>query len=123
MSTRNADSVTIPAGADLSAKQGAFLKMSGATVIACSVLGERSDFVLNNAPTSGQAAECMPDRGKLVPIKVGAVAVAAGDELTPDANGLAKTAVSTNIVHAKALEAGGAGTTIRAIWVDAYAKP
>lgn len=123
MSTRNADAFTLPAGADLTGKEYTFGKQSAGAAIPCSVLGERADFIIGNAPTLGGATDCFPDRGKIIPVKVGAVAVAQDAELTPDANGLAKTAVSTNIVRAKALEAGAAGVTIRVQWVDAYAKP
>jgi hypothetical protein len=127
MATHNSDSFTLPAGADLTTKYLAFGKTavvnSALTVVACSVLGERADCVIFDAVAAGIAVNCMPDRGRLVSIRVGAVAVAAGDELTPDANGLAKTAVSTNIVRAKAVEAGAAGAQIRILWVDSYAKP
>ena len=124
---RNSDSFTLPAGADLTTKEGCFGKTSlvgGAmTVIPGSVLGERVDCVIGTAAAAGLAIDCFPDRGRIVTVKVGAVAVAANDELTTDANGLAKTAVSTNIVRAKAIDAGAAGVTIRALWVDSYAKP
>jgi hypothetical protein len=123
MATRDDESFSLPAGADLSLKEGSFGKLSGSSIIACSTLGERADVVIGNAPLSGAIVDCFPRAGKKVAIKVGAVAVAAGAELTPDANGLAITAVSTNIVHAKALVAGAAGATIECLWVDAYAKP
>jgi len=124
MATRDASAFSLPANADLTGKDAHFGKLTGGKVAVCSVLGERADFVIGSEPSAaGQATDVYPRDGRIVEIKVGAVAVAANDELTPDANGLAITAVATNIVTAKALEAGNAGAVIRALWVAAYAKP
>lgn len=120
---RDCESFTLVAGADLSAKEGCFGKQSAGKAAVCSVLGERADFVIGNAPAAGEATDCLPRAGKIVPVRVGAVAVAQDDEITTDGNGLAITAVATNIVRGKALAAGGAGETIQMLWVDAYIKP
>lgn len=49
---------TLVAGADLSAKQYHFVKLnSSGAVISCAVAGEQVFGVLQNKPTSGQAAE------------------------------------------------------------------
>lgn len=123
MATRTADSFTLAAGADFSGKTGpCFGKQSSGAAVPCNTLGEQAFFVVNNSPTSGLAAECMPDRGRIVEITVGAVAVAQDAELTTDASGYAKTAVSTNFVMCKALVAGNPGAQIRALWVSTYAK-
>lgn len=123
MATRTAEPFTLPSGADFSGKTGpCFGKQSSGAAIPCSTLGEQAFFIVNNSPISGATAECMPDRGVIVEITVGAASVAQDDELTTDANGYAKTAVSTNWVRCKALSAGAAGAQIRALWVDAYAK-
>lgn len=122
MATRNSTSFTLTAGADLSSKEGAFGKLSGGDAVACSTLGERAEFVIGNAPVQGDATDCFPDKGRKVRVKVGAVAVAQDAELTPDANGLAITAVTSNVVRALALTAGAAGAEIEALWVDAYTK-
>lgn len=121
MATRNNHPVDHVAQSDLRTKEYAFGKIIAGGVTACSVLGERADCILNNAPNTGEVAQMQHDG--ICKVKVGAVAVADAAELTPDANGLAITAVATNIVRAKALEAGGAGAIIRAEWVAAYAKP
>jgi hypothetical protein len=121
MATRNTRSYSLDAAVDLSAKEFAFGKESAGGAAVCTVLGERPDFVIGNAPASGEATDCQ--EGGILKVKVGAVAVLIDAELTTDANGLAKTAVSTNVVRAKALEAGAAGQVIRAKWVDAYIKP
>lgn len=123
MATRESDAYTLNANSDLSLKEGCFGKQVNGKVDVCSVLGERADVVIGSAGVAGAAIDCFPRSGKIVNVKVGAVAVALDAELTPDANGLAKTAVSTNIVRAKALQAGAAGETIRAHWLDAYIKP
>ena len=107
MATWNNKPVDFEAAADLTTKLGAFCKNSATGVVACSVLGERADGILLNAPKLGKAASLQMEGSVLV--KVGAVPVAANAELTTDANGFAITAVATNIVRAKATEAGAAG--------------
>lgn len=123
MATRGSESYSLISNSDLSTKTGCFGKLVGGKADVCSVLGERADFVITGGASAGAASDVAPYSGKILEVTVGAVAVAANDELTPDANGLAKTAISTNIVRAKALQAGNPGETIRALWVDAYAKP
>lgn len=123
MATRDCENYSLLAGSDLTGKEGCFGKQSGGGVIPCSVLGERADCVIMSEGATGKAVDVAPRAGKKIPVKIGAVAVAQDAELTPDANGLAKTAVSTNIVRAKALFAGAAGEVIEAHWVDAYIKP
>lgn len=121
--TRECDAYSLPAGANLVGLEGYFGKQSGGAVILCSTLGERPDFVIAVGAISGAAVDVFPRAGKIVPVKVGAVAVAQDAELTTDALGLAKTAVSTNVVRCRALSAGNPGETIRTDWVDAYIKP
>jgi hypothetical protein len=55
--TNTQGKISIPAGADLSAKQYHFVKMSGTTVVACSAVTDVPIGVLQNAPTSGKTAE------------------------------------------------------------------
>jgi len=123
MATRDSEAFTLVANSDLSAKDGYFGKQVSGKADLCTVLGERADFIIGSTNVAGGAVDCYPRAGKIVEVKVGAVAVALDAELTTDANGLAKTAVSTNIVRCKALQAGNAGVIIRAQWVDAYIKP
>ena len=123
MATRESDSYALLAGIDLTLKEGAFGKQAAGKVIACNTLGERADCVIGNAPIINAVADCYPRAGKVVIVQVGAAAVVQDAELTPDANGMSKTAVSTNIVRAKALQNGAPGAFIRAHWVDAYIKP
>lgn len=123
MATRDDEGYTLIANSDLSAKEGCFGKLVAGKADVCSVLGEQSHFVIEQGGVAGAGVGVAPRAGKKVQIKVGAVAVAANAELTPDANGLAKTAVSTNNVRALALVAGNAGVTIECLWVDQYIKP
>lgn len=123
MATRDSDPYTLLAGADLTGKDGSFGKQSAGKVILCSVLGERADCIIGSEGVAGAAIDCYPRAGKKVIVKIGAVAVAIDAEITTDALGLAKTAVSTNIVRCRALSAGNPGESIEMHWVDAYAKP
>lgn len=118
---RNNTPIDLKAGADLSTKEYCFGKYSSGGVVACSVLGERADLVIGNAPIAGAAVSAQVN--KKIRVKVGAVGVADGAELTTNATSLAITAVATNIVFCKALEAGAAGAIIDALVVPAYAKP
>ena len=55
--TNTQGKISIPAGADLSAKQYHLVKLSSGTVVACSALTDIPIGVLQNAPTSGKTAE------------------------------------------------------------------
>ena len=101
---------TIAAGADLSAKQFYGVKLSSGAAILATVAGEPIVGVLQNAPTSGAAAE----------IQIASVAkcwlggtVTAGDRLTVTAAGkfIASVAGGDTIVG-KALESGSDGGVI-----------
>lgn len=118
---RNNLPIDLKAGADLRTKEYCFGKYAAGGGIACSVLGERADFVIGNAPNTGEALSAQI--GGKIRIKIGSAPVADGAELTPQATGLAITAVATNIVFCKALEAGAVGATIDALVVPAYIKP
>lgn len=118
---------SIPVGlhssGDLSGKSWAFGKLGATGVAACSSLGERADGIIGDAAqtkAAGDPVELFVER--IAKVTVGAVAVAKGAELTPNATGLAITAVATNIVRAKANEAGQPGATIEVLLVAPYAK-
>jgi len=125
MATRASESYSLISNSDLSTKVGYFGKQINGKADVQASLGARADFVITGSAGvgAGFATDVAPYAGKIVEVTVGAVAVAQDAELTPDGNGLAITAVSTNIVRCKALQAGNPGETIRAHWVDAYAKP
>ena len=106
---------SVYAAADYSAGQYTFgyidATANTATVTQVSVLGAVADGVIYNKPKAGQAVDFAVD-GNRLKVQVGAAAVAAGDKITPDATGKAKTAVATNNVAGIALEAGVAGAVI-----------
>lgn len=90
--------VGFTAGADLSAKQYHFVKINtGKTVVACSALTDVPIGVLQNAPTSGQAAEvCVIGITKIV----GDADLALGDAIGPSADGQADARViGTDTTH------------------------
>lgn len=117
--------LSLPAAADLSAKKFFFGKHTATGIDACSVLGERADGVIGahqkNTPVAGDAVDFYVDRQVLVQ---SSAAFAKNAELTPAATGKAVTAALGNIVRAKALEAATAADQwVRALIIDAYAKP
>lgn len=120
---RNNIPVDLDAAADLSTKEGCFAKYTATGINVCTVLGERAHAVILNTPLAAVGSAVASQIGAKVRVKVGAVAVAKGAELTTNANALAITAVSTNVVFCLACEAGNAGTTIDALVVAAYIKP
>ena len=125
MSKIESTPVSLPTAADLSAKKFFFGKLVNGLVAVCSVLGERADGVIGAyqklVPAAGDPVDFYQDRIVLVQ---SSAAIAKGAELTPAATGKAITAVSTNIVKAKALQAATAADQwIRALIVAAYIKP
>lgn len=88
--------ITRPAGADLSAQQFRFVKLdSSGNVVAIAAVTDRSIGVLQNKPTSGQAAEIAIDG--VVKVKSGiAGAIAPAAVIKTDASGKASNvAVAT----------------------------
>jgi len=93
------------AGADLSAEQYTFVKRgSGDVVVQCDA-GEAAIGVLWNDPASGRAATVIVGGEPMV---YAGAAVAVGAEVTPDAEGRAVTATSTDEVVGIARSAAGA---------------
>lgn len=78
--------ISLPAGADLSAKQYCLVKLSGTGVVACSAVTDVPIGVLQNAPTSGKTAEIAI--AGISKIKVGA-AISAGTLIGTTTAGLA----------------------------------
>lgn len=115
---------TATAAGDLTGKQWHFGKLSSTGVTTCSVLGERAHGIIGSEPNAlGGALDFYAEVGKRVKVSASG-AISKGDEITTDANGQAKTAVSTNIVTAIAEEAAtNANDIITVRQVPAYAKP
>ena len=102
--------ITLEAAADLSAKQFHFVKVSAANKVdVCTAITDAPIGVLQNKPTSGQAANI-----RVLGIsKLSAnAAIAAGAILGSSTDSQAQTAVATNVVCARALEAAGAANVI-----------
>lgn len=105
----------LTAAADLSAKQYYFVKLASATTVnVCSGVTDKPIGVLQNTPTSGQAAE-------IVFFGISKVNVdgttAAGDLLGTAADGQAAVYTSsdtTKYVCGQAIEAGAAGNLVTA---------
>lgn len=99
--------LTLEAGADLSASQYRFVKVTGGQT--CGAVAAATDHpigVLQNKPdAAGRAAAIMVEG--ISKAKAGA-AIAAGANLTIDAVGRVVTAVATNRIYAIALQAAGA---------------
>lgn len=102
--------ITLEAAADLSAKQFHFVKVSAANKVdVCTAITDAPIGVLQNKPTSGQAANI-----RVLGIsKLSAnAAISAGAILGSSTDSQAQTAVATNVVCARALEAAGAANVI-----------
>lgn len=100
------------AGADLSAKQFFAVKLSTSTdrtVALASTGGEVIYGILQNKPTSGQAADvCIFGLTKCF----AGAAVTRGDLLTTDTSGRAITATSGKVAWGQALESAGAASVL-----------
>ena len=102
------------ASADLSAKQYHFVKMSGNnTVTVCAAITDVPIGVLQNTPTSGQAAEvCLFGITKVVADGT----LAAGDRIGSSADGQADAITvasdTTVTIVGQALNAAAAGNTV-----------
>lgn len=97
------------AGADLSAKQYLAVKLTAANVVGVAGAGEKAIGVLQNKPTSGQAAT-VRELGRTKHVVDGnAAAIAAGDWLKANAAGKGvKTTTDKDFVYARAEEASTA---------------
>lgn len=102
------DTVTMVAGADLSAKQFTFVKMNTTdrTVVSAGD-GEAAMGVLVNDPISGGAAT-VAVRGRVM-VEVGTGGLTAGDNVGIDANGEAVTAAPTDIKVGQCVTGAAAG--------------
>lgn len=100
--------VSMTAGADLSAAQFTFVKMNTTdrTVVAAGN-GEAAFGVLLNKPTSGQAATVVT-HGRVI-VEVGTGGLTAGDTVGVDANGEAVTSATNDIIVGYCVEGASAG--------------
>lgn len=109
----NVKTVSLMAGADLSAQQYALVVINASGQVVLAGAAADVDGVLFNAPAAGRVAEVAIDG--IVKVKAGGT-FAAGANLTTDASGLAVVAATGNAVFGKALEAGVAGRIVSALF-------
>lgn len=104
------ETVTMIAGADLSAAQYCFVKTNSTakTIVLCGD-GEDAFGVLQDKPTSGQAA-CVAIGG-VTKLKIGA-SVTAGTAISSGANGLGNTSANGDYMLGYALDGGANGEII-----------
>jgi len=103
------DNRTYIAGADLSAAQFKFVKISGANVILAATAGEQCIGVCIVGGASGAAVTVT--RSGSVMVTAGAT-ITAGDAVATTAAGLLKVAATGNIIMGYAREAGVNGQVI-----------
>lgn len=101
------------AGADLSAEQYTFMKRGATGVIAQCNAGEASIGVLWNAPAASGRAATVITGGQ--PMVYAGAAVAEDAEVTPDDEGRAVTATSSDVVVGIARTAAGAANELMVV--------
>jgi hypothetical protein len=103
--------ISIPASADLSAKQFLFGTIDGNGQVAVTGAGLAADGIIAcGADAQGRASAIYTKVGQIVKVVCGA-AVACGDLLEADVNGRAVTQAAGKIL-AKALAGGGGGGVV-----------
>ena len=103
------DNRTFIAGADLSAAQDKFVKLSGANAVVASVAGEQAIGVCQvGGPAGAAVTVCVSGK---VTIKAGGT-IAAGAAVQTGADGKALAAATGDVVMGYALEAGVDGQII-----------
>jgi hypothetical protein len=111
--------ISLAAGADLSAKQYTFVKLSGTGVISVAAATDIPVGVLQNAPASGKTAEVSVDG--IVKLKASA-AITAGALVGTTSTGLAVAVVAgtdtTKYVLGQAITAAGASGDIITVAID-----
>jgi Kef-type K+ transport system membrane component KefB len=111
--------ISLAAGADLSAKQYTFVKMSGTGVISAAAATDVVVGVLQNAPTSGKTAEVAISG--VTKLKASA-AISAGALVGTTSTGLAVAVVAgtdtTKYVFGQAITAAGAANDIITVAFD-----
>lgn len=104
----------LTAGADLSAKQYHFVKLASATTVdVCSAITDKPIGVLQNTPTSGQAAEvCIFGITKVVADGVLAAGNLIGTSSDGQADAIAAGTDTTVYTMGQAIEAAAAGNIV-----------
>lgn len=117
----NLQTVSLEAGADLSAKQYFFVAVAADGQVDPAGNGANADGVLQNDPDAA---------GKMADVAIAGIskvvagaAITRGDKVASDAAGKAKTAVSTNRVLGLALAAAGADGDVIPVLLKLAGEP
>lgn len=104
----------LTAAADLSAKQYHFVKLASATTVnVCTAITDVPIGVLQNTPTSGQAAEvCIFGITKVVADGILAAGNIIGTSSDSQADAIARGTDTTVTIMGQAIEAAAAGETV-----------
>lgn len=104
----------LTAAADLSSKQYHFVKLASATTVnVCSAITDKPIGILQNTPTSGQAAEiCIFGISKVVADGTLAAGNLIGTSSDSQADAIAAGTDTTVYVMGQAIEAAAAGETV-----------
>lgn len=103
--------ITLPANADLSANQNAFVVLNTSARVALAGNGADAVGVLVNDPdAAGRPATIQIDG--IAKVKVGTGGVTMGDNVAADTNGVAILAATGDAILGKALETAAAGAII-----------
>ena len=115
------NTISLEAGADLSADQFKFMTLSSGQAILNTVAGGSCIGVLQGDPDAqGKAAEIATGTGQIVKVEAGA-AVTQGDKVQSDGTGRAILAASADHVQGTALDAAAAaGELIRVLLLSEH---
>ncbi len=109
------NTISLEAGADLSADQFKFVTLSSGQAILNTSAGGSCIGVLQGDPDAqGKAAEIATGTGQIVKVECGGT-VSQDDKVQSDATGRAATAASGDHVQGDALDAGAVGELIRVL--------
>ena len=104
--------ITLPAGADLSSSQYFFVKVnSSGQAVVCATAGEAAIGILQNKPTSGQAAQIMVQGVSKLVVGAGGT-LTAGDLVATDASAKGKTAVQGTVSGSNVVGSAVAGRCV-----------
>jgi hypothetical protein len=119
----NVGGLSYPAGVALNTSQYLFMKLNASgQIIPCSVAGEASIGVLQDAPLAIGRAGAVSKVGMQTKVLFGA-AVTAGAKMTTDATGKAITAATGNIELGTCTEGGSVGQVGSILFVPGRTAP
>lgn len=119
-SMKNKNSISLPAGADLSSDQFKFVKLSSGQVVLQDSAGASCLGVLiTPASAAGRAVEVATGSGQVVKVIAGGT-VAVDAKVQSDASGLAITAASGDHVQGTCVKGGASGELIEVLLLSEH---